>query len=57
VTPDGRELAQGLKLAAVAVLSAILTATLVIGGGEALLRRSASPATSEVPDLLTSTAG
>lgn len=39
---DDRAFAQGLKLAAIAVVSAVLTATLVIGAGEAMLRRSAA---------------
>ena len=39
---DERAFAQGLKLAAIAVVSAVLTATLVLGAGEAMLRRSAA---------------
>ena len=38
--PEDREFGQSLKLAAIAVISAVLTATLVIGAGQALLRRS-----------------
>ena len=40
MTPEDREFAQSLKLAAIAVVSAVLTATLVIGAGQALLRDS-----------------
>ena len=40
VTPDDREFGQGLKLTAIAVISAVLTATLVIGAGEVVLRGS-----------------
>jgi hypothetical protein len=39
VEPEEREFAQGLKLAAVAIASAVLVAALVIGLGDALLRR------------------
>lgn len=35
--PDHRELSGGVKLAAIALISAILTATLVIGAGRGLL--------------------
>ncbi|MFA4938052.1 hypothetical protein [Brevundimonas sp.] len=38
MTPEDREFGQGLKLTAIAVISAVLTATLVIGAGQALLR-------------------
>ncbi|MFN3838407.1 MAG: hypothetical protein ACK4MI_11915 [Brevundimonas sp.] len=41
---DDRAFAQGLKLAAIAVVSAVLTATLIIGAGEAMMRRSAAMA-------------
>ena len=37
VRPDHQELAHGVKLAAIATLSAVVTATLVIGAGRALL--------------------
>jgi hypothetical protein len=36
VRPDHQELVEGLKLTAVAVMSAVLTATLVIGAGRAM---------------------
>ncbi|WP_168196873.1 hypothetical protein [Brevundimonas sp. M20] len=35
--PDHQEFADGMKLAAIAVVSAIMTATVVIGAGRALL--------------------
>ena len=35
--PNHQEFADGLKLAAIAAVSAVLTATLVIGAGRALL--------------------
>lgn len=38
--PDHREFIHGLKLAAIAIASAVLTATLVIGAGRAVLDRS-----------------
>jgi hypothetical protein len=40
VAPDGPEFGQGLKLAGIALVCAILTATLVVLIGEALLRPS-----------------
>jgi hypothetical protein len=40
VSPEDREFGQGLKLTAIAVISAVLTATFVIGAGQALLRGS-----------------
>jgi phage tail protein X len=42
VTPEDREFGHGLKLTAIAVISAVLTATFVIGAGQALLRSSKS---------------
>jgi hypothetical protein len=57
VTPEGREFVQSLKLAVVAVVSAALTAILVIGGGEALLRRSSASATPASTPLLVQTTG
>ncbi|WP_426025711.1 hypothetical protein [Brevundimonas sp. TSRC1-1] len=54
MTPEGREFTQTLKLAAVAVVCAVLTATLVIGAGEALLRQSRSAGST--PPLLTQAA-
>lgn len=35
--PDHQEFADGVKLAAIAVVSAVLTATLVIGAGRSVL--------------------
>ncbi|WP_428153257.1 hypothetical protein [Brevundimonas sp.] len=40
VAPEDREFGQSLKLTAIAVISAVLTATLVIGAGQSLLRGS-----------------
>ena len=40
MAPEDREFGQSLKLAAIAVISAVLTATFVIGAGQALLRGS-----------------
>ena len=40
MTPKDREFGHGLKLTAIAVISAVLTATFVIGAGQALLRSS-----------------
>lgn len=38
--PDHKEFIDGLRLAAIAVASAVLTATLVIGAGRAVLDHS-----------------
>lgn len=48
--PDPHELSDGVKLAAIAVVSAILTATLVIGVGRSLLPRDQIVA-AEAPAL------
>ncbi|VXB99915.1 hypothetical protein [Brevundimonas sp. G8] len=40
MTLGNREFGQSLKLAAIAVVSAVVTATLVIGAGQAFLRGS-----------------
>ena len=40
MSPEDREFGQGLKLTAIAVISAVLTATFVIGAGQAFLRGS-----------------
>lgn len=40
MAPEDREFGQSLKLAAIAAISAVLTATFVIGAGQALLRGS-----------------
>ena len=42
MTPEHREFTDGLKLAGVAIVCATLTAVVVIGAGEALLRRTAA---------------
>jgi len=41
---DQQEMAQGLRLAAVALISAVITATAVIGAGQFWLARSAHAA-------------
>jgi hypothetical protein len=41
--PDHQEFADGVKLAAIAAVSAELTATVVIGAGRALLPRGEAP--------------
>jgi len=46
VTPDDWDFGQGLKLAAVAVVCALLTATVVIALGEAVLSRQSFSAPS-----------
>lgn len=38
--PDQRDMMHGLRLAAIAVVSAVVTATLMIGVGEAVMDRS-----------------
>ncbi len=55
--PDHQEFADGLRLAAIAVLSAVVTATLVIGAGRALLPEPDPLARTavEAPLILTST--
>lgn len=52
VTPEGRDLANSLKLATVAVVSAVVTATLVIGAGQALMRRSPPSSATPSPALV-----
>jgi len=50
--PDHQEFADGVKLAAIAAVSAVLTATVVIGAGRALLPRAEMPGTgTERPGL------
>jgi len=52
---DQDEIARGLRLAAVAVVSAIVTATVVIGAGNAWLSRSpptSSDVASPTPQLI-----
>ncbi|GAA0650825.1 hypothetical protein [Brevundimonas lenta] len=48
--PDHQEFTDGLRLAAIAAVSAIVTATLVIGAGRSLLpdRNTARAATPEL---------
>lgn len=46
MTPDDWDFGQGLKLAAVAVVCALLTATVVIALGEAVLSRQSFNAPS-----------
>ena len=48
--PDHQEFADGVKLAAIATVSAVLTATVVIGAGRTLLPQ-AEAVTSERPGL------
>lgn len=43
MTPQGREIWDGVKLAVIAVVCALFTATLVIGVGGAVLRPRISP--------------
>lgn len=49
--PDHQEFSNGLKLAAVAVLSAVLTATVVIGAGRAFLPRPEAAVAAQ-PELI-----
>ena len=56
MTPEDREFGQGLKLTAIAVISAVLTATFVIGAGQALLRGSAPIAPPKATAVLHSSA-
>jgi len=50
--PNRQEFADGVKLAAIAAVTAVLTATVVIGAGRALLPQVAAVA-AEQPDALT----
>jgi len=52
VRPDYKEFLDGLKLAAIAIASAALTATLVIGAGRAVLERGPGEAGAPVPPLI-----
>lgn len=56
MTPDDRDLAKSLTLAAVAVICAVLSATLVITAGKALLAPSLPTSAAQAP-ALASTAG
>jgi len=49
--PDHQEFADGMKLAAIAAVSAVLTATIVIGAGRTLLPQ-AEVAAAERPGLI-----
>jgi hypothetical protein len=53
---DEQEMAKGVRLAAVAAISAIITATAVIGAGQFWISRSVQTSPSEQP-LLIQTAG
>ena len=50
--PDHQEFTDGVKLAAIAAISAVLTATVVIGAGRAFLPQ-ADVAAAERPGLTT----
>lgn len=51
--PSGeQEMAQGMRLAAVAVVSAVLTATVVIGVGQFWIVRSVHAAPAAQPPLI-----
>jgi hypothetical protein len=54
---DQEEMAQGLRLVAVAVVSAAITATAVIGAGQLWIARSAHAAPAAEQALLVRTAG
>lgn len=51
MTPQTRELWDGVKLAVIAIMSALLTATLVIGLGEAVLRSKTSPTQTQTASM------
>ena len=50
--PDYKEFIDGLKLAAIAIASAGVTATLVIGAGRAVLDRSPREPANATADLI-----
>ena len=54
---DQDEIARGLRMAVVAVVSAIVTATVVIGAGEAWLSRAAASGQTPPPPQLILTSG
>ena len=54
---DQDEIARGLRMAAVAVVSAIVTATVVIGAGEAWLSRATANGQTPPPPQLILTSG
>ncbi|MDP3803699.1 hypothetical protein [Brevundimonas sp.] len=49
--PDHQEFADGVKLAAIAAISAVLTATVVIGAGRTLPPRGGAAVAAEPPAL------
>jgi len=51
--PDHQEFADGVKLAAIAAISAVLTATVVIGAGRTLLPRGDVPGAATERPVLT----
>ncbi|RYG13063.1 MAG: hypothetical protein EON96_13055 [Caulobacteraceae bacterium] len=52
VRPDHQEFLQSVRLAAIATVSAVLTATLVIGAGRALLPSQDTAAPASTPFVL-----
>jgi hypothetical protein len=50
--PDHQEFADGVKLAAIAAVSAVLTATAVIGAGRVLLPHGEPASAAERPELI-----
>lgn len=52
LTPERHEIVEGLKLTAVAVVCAVVCATVVIGAGGALLPRLQDPPTASAEPVL-----
>ena len=50
--PDHQEFADGVKLAAIAAVSAVLTATVVIGAGRVLLPQGEPASATDRPELI-----
>ncbi len=50
--PDHQEFTDAAKLAAIAALSAVLTATVVIGAGRVLLPQAEAASAAERPELI-----
>ena len=50
--PDHQEFADGAKLAAIAAVSAVLTATVVIGAGRVLLPQGDTASAADRPALI-----
>ena len=50
--PDQQEFADGVKLAAIAAVSAVLTATVVIGAGRMLLPQGDTASAAGRPELI-----